>query len=152
MMTLLATAAVLAGGSAYAGVRAEPSQYCGGNPGQSPAAPPVKAKVDVSQPAVCFNAAPFYKGAVWMDTGKRTVVLDGDAQNSNSFNKCADGYAGVHAGGSDPHLIWSQGSDYNPNAGTGDGGTDGNGTGHPHDDFNPDEADEMQSCVFTPPQ
>ncbi|MGH2830137.1 MAG: hypothetical protein ACRDJM_06610 [Actinomycetota bacterium] len=151
--TILAASVALGGGAAFADHQGppEPSQHCGGNPGQSTQAPPVKAKVDASQPGVCFNAAPFYKGAVVADVGKRSVVLDGDSQNATSLNKCADGYVGVHAGG-EPHLVWSQGSDYDPSAGAGDGGVNANGTGHPHDEFDKAELEEMQSCVFTPPQ
>ena len=149
----LAVVAAFGGGTAFANHTPgyQPSQHCDGTTPGDPFSPgtnkvPVKTKIDLARPGVCFNLGNGgFKGAVWADLTTNSVVIDGDSTNSNT-SRCFDGYAGVRLS-PDAHLLFSQGTNYNPAAGESDGGTTGNGAGSANDRFDPTtENGELQSC------
>lgn len=146
----LAVVAALGGGSAFAqhSPNYQPSQHCDGTtPGGNNN--PVKAKIDLAKPGVCFNLHGGFKGAVLIDFTNSSVVVDGDSTNHNTV-RCADGYAGVRlAGNNGPTLLFSQGDDYDPSAGQRDGGNNGHAAGSPNDPFDPaTEYPEAQNCFI----
>lgn len=130
-----------AAGHAY-DPRNPPSTYCGGSPGTTE----VRHHADTKNAAICFAPLGNFKGAIWIDVKSRSVVFDGDSGNQ-SFNRCADGYAGVRADGSEPYLLFSPGANYDPTKPEGDGGSSGTGAGYGHDPFTPEERDEVISCL-----
>lgn len=124
---LAATFSLAVVGLMFGAALAEPSQRCDGT---TPTSPPVETKAGSSEVALC-SGVPGFKGAVYCETAHRSCVADGDRANS-STNSCLDGYFGVHGEGT-PHLVSSQGSDFNPTAPESDGGTAGTDPGSPHD-------------------
>lgn len=142
----LAVVAAMGGGSAFANhvPGFQPSQHCNGTtPGGDGV--PVKEKINTANPALCFNLHGGFKGAVWADLATGSIVVDGDSTN-HTTSKCFDGYIGVRLS-PDPHLLFSQGGNYNPGASESDGGGNGNGAGAANDRFDPStESGEPQTC------
>lgn len=122
----------------------QPSRHCNGS---SPQTTEIKTRLDTKQPGVCYAPRGDFKGAIWVDMKTLSVVVDGDSTN-RAMNPCLDGYVGVDSSGSEgkPQLMWSQGGNYNPDAAVGDGGVDGAGAGHAHDELTADEAGEIAGC------
>ncbi|HVL91446.1 MAG TPA: hypothetical protein VM841_14555 [Actinomycetota bacterium] len=146
----LAVVAAFGGGSAFAQHTPayQPSQHCDGTtPGGNNV--PVKTKIDLAKPALCFNLHGGFKGAVWVDFATSSVVIDGDSTNHTTI-RCADGYAGVRLAGSNgPTILFSQGDNYDPGASPRDGGTNGHAPGSPHDPFDPTtEHNEIHNCFI----
>ncbi len=140
------SAMVLGSGAAMADhpFSGQPSNHCGAPPSTQE----VKVKGDTKRPGVCFAPTGGFKGAAIVDTKTKSVYYDGDSTNQTGTNRCADGYIGIHAGGTTPpHFVYTPGGNYDPDAAAGDGGANGDAAGHPHDDLSPEEYAEIMSCL-----